>query len=649
MNGGPVSIPSGVTARAVLLGLGLVLLICLGAPYSIWMVGTSEITWSFFPIAVGLPFILLLLLNGVVRQARPAWSLHPAEFATIIAMGLVTSGIPIFTAGLLLAIPSKPYYGATQENEWAEFIQPYLPDWTIPGDGGRAIRWFYEGLPSGAPIPYDVWAGPLLWWLSLIFAVYFVSFCLVVILRRQWVEHERLVFPVAEVPRLLTEMKDGSALPRIFSSKAFLVGCAIPLTVILFNTIGYFRPGFPQLNVHTGLEVSLFQGAPTLVLKIYFPIIGFVYLIGSSISFSVWFFHLLILAESALLNWLGIAALPASFVSGQIVTIGWQSSGAFIAMVLVSLWMARRHLAAVARAAWRRGADAHDEQEMLSYRTAVVGAALATSYILGWLCMSGMHPLVALLFLTGVMLVYLGMTRLVVQTGVHYITSPLNPQNLVLALGGTAIGPHSLVALALSYSWCSDIQSIFMAGVAHGARLGQGQRSPCRLGLAIGLAVVVGFTSCILWILYLGYTYGAGNFKSWYFQPGAGAGGRVFDQVTYFMANPSPPDVSQLSLFGVGALAYALLAICQYRFAWWPLPPIGLAMASLWNVRLIIASVFIAWLLKIVILGVGGVSLYRQLRPLFVGLIVGFFLGVGLSWGIDAIWFYGKGHPILHG
>jgi hypothetical protein len=639
---------SGVTVRALILGLGLVLLICLGAPYSIWMVGTSEITWSFFPIAVGLPFVLLLLFNSAIRHMRPQWSLRAGEFATILTMGLVTSGIPIFTAGLLLAIPTKPYYGATQENEWADYIQPYLPDWAIPGDSGQAIRWFYEGLPSGAPIPYGTWAAPLLWWLSLIFAIYFVSFCLVVILRRQWVEHERLVFPVAEVPRLLTEMEEGRAFPKMFRSKAFLFGCAIPLTVILFNAIGYFRPGFPQLGLHTGMEVQLFDGAPTLVLKLYFPVIGFVYLIGSSISFSVWFFHLLILAQSALLNWLGVVTLPASFVSGQIVTLGWQSSGAFIAMVLVSLWMARRHLVAVVRAAWGRG-DLDDTQEMLSYRTAVMGGGLATAYILGWLYMSGMQPLVAVLFLAGVLLVYLGMTRLVVQTGVHYITSPLNPQYLIMAVTGTVIGPHSLVALALSYSWCSDIQSIFMAGAAHGARLGQGQRSPRRLGFAIGLAVVVGFISCILWILYLGYTYGAGNFNSWYFQPGAGAGGRVFDQVTHFMANPAPPDTTQLSLLSLGAIAYSVLAICQYRFPWWPLPPIGLAMASLWNVRLIVASVFIAWLLKVVILRIGGVVLYRRLRPLFVGLIVGFFLGIGLSWGIDLVWFYGKGHPILHG
>ena len=34
--------------------------------------------------------------------------------------------------------------------------------------------------------------------------------------------------------------------------------------------------------------------------------------------------------------------------------------------------------------------------------------------------------------------------------------------------------------------------------------------------------------------------------------------GRVFDQVTYFLANPAPPDVDKLSLFGLGAVLYQL-------------------------------------------------------------------------------------------
>jgi hypothetical protein len=66
-------------------------------------------------------------------------------------------------------------------------------------------------------------------------------------------------------------------------------------------------------------------------------------------------------------------------------------------------------------------------------------------------------------------------------------------------------------------------------------------------------------------------------------------------------------------------------------------------------VRRIALSIFIAWALKSIILRLGGVTLYHRLRPFFIGLVVGFFLGVGTSYLVDIIWFFGKGHPILHG
>ena len=66
------------------LGLALVLLICLGAPYSIWMVGSSEITWSFFPAGVGFLFLCLILLNALLKKINPAWALQPPALITVV-------------------------------------------------------------------------------------------------------------------------------------------------------------------------------------------------------------------------------------------------------------------------------------------------------------------------------------------------------------------------------------------------------------------------------------------------------------------------------------------------------------------------------------------------------------------------------------
>ena len=633
----------------MVLGLAQVAIVCLGAPFSIWMVGSSEITWSYFPIGVGVPFLLIVIFNALLRRLAPSWRLTPAELIAVLSMGLVVSGIPIFMVGYLLAVISKPYYGATPENDWVGYVQPHLPEWAIPKPDGEALRYFYEGLPSGNAIPWGTWIEPLAWWVSLILALYLACFCLVVILRRQWAEHERLAFPLTEVPRMLLEESGDQWLPAICRSRAFWIGCAVPLTVILFNTISYFQPGFPQIGIHQDHPVQLIRGFPTLNFILYIPVVGFMYLVGTEISFSIWFFYLLTLLETGIVSWAGITVRPDAFVWGSMTTLSWQASGAFVAMVVVSLWMGRHHLRAVARKAIKGDAAVDDRGEMLSYRLAFFALCASLLYILLWLWRSGLAPHLALLYMAGVLVIYLGITRLVIQSGVYYLSTPLSSQALTLAVAGSAIAPHNLVALSLTYAWCGDIQSLFMPSAAHAAHLNQMSSQPRRLGVALALAVVVGIGLTVYFMIYLCYQYGAGNFRSWIYQPGAGAGGIAFDAVVRHIQNPLPTDWTKLSLFGIGAGLYSLLSVFQYRFHWWPLHPVGLTVATLWMVQRIALSVFLAWALKTLTLRFGGIGLYRQLRPFFIGLIVGFFLGIGCSYAIDAIWFFGKGHAILHG
>ena len=87
----------------------------------------------------------------------------------------------------------------------------------------------------------------------------------------------------------------------------------------------------------------------------------------------------------------------------------------------------------------------------------------------------------------------------------------------------------------------------------------------------------------------------------------------------------------------------------HYPFAWWSLHPVGLAVASTWMVRRIAFSVFLVWACKRLILRFGGVGRYLRLKPLFLGIVVGFFFGVFFSFAVDYFWFMGAGHPILHG
>ena len=57
-----------------------------------------------------------------------------------------------------------------------------------------------------------------------------------------------------------------------------------------------------------------------------------------------------------------------------------------------------------------------------------------------------------------------------------------------------------------------------------------------------------------------------------------------------------------------------------------------------------IFTVFLAWGIKVVLMRIGGVALYRRVRPLFLGLLVGYAMGILVSFLVDQVWFPGQGH-----
>jgi hypothetical protein len=448
-----------------------------------------------------------------------------------------------------------------------------------------------------------------------------------------------------EMPRLLID--DGGR--PIVRSKGFWLGVAIPLGMILFNLIGSFYIGFPKLEFTQAVTLQFSRDFPAISLMLYFPVIGFMYLVSTSVSFSIVFFYLLAVVQEGVTNRIGYdVTRPDAFVWGM-QSLSWQAWGGFVAMVVVSLWMGRRHLGEVMRQVFRGQQTIDDSEEMVSYRTAVYGFLIGLVYILGWLWKSGMDLHIAVLFIFGVLVAYYGVTRLVVQAGVYFLGPPVGAQAFTLAITGTSIGGRNLVALGITYAWFGDVQSLFMPAAAHGARLAEIYRIRRSMAWALGLAAVVGFITCLYFVLSLCYQYGAGNFGSWYFVAGGGAGGMAYDGVIRHFNEPWPTDWNKLSYFGIGIVSYAVLAVLQYRFHWWPLHPIGITLAPLWMTRMIVFSIFLAWLCKSSIMRYGGISAYRDARPFFIGLIAGYFLGVGVSFLVDVFWFMGEGHPYFHG
>lgn len=79
-------------------------------------------------------------------------------------------------------------------------------------------------------------------------------------------------------------------------------------------------------------------------------------------------------------------------------------------------------------------------------------------------------------------------------------------------------------------------------------------------------------------------------------------------------------------------LQYACLTMPR-----WPLHPVGLLLAYSWYGQSVWMSVLFGWLARVTILLFGGARLFRKLRPLFIGLIMGELIAIVFWAGVAAL------------
>ncbi len=645
---------SGVTLRAVLIGLGMALLIGVGSAavcFRYQFQGTeierSEPTRTFLPLAVLFPFFLLVcVFNPLAKWARRAWALRPTELAVIFAMAVVAVSAPIFLLGFGLSILSAPYYFASHENAWQDVLLPLIRPWSIPSNEAGAMRWFYEGLPEGYPMPWAAWMPGLAWWFMLLGAFYFLCVCLVVVFRKQWTEHERLAFPLMELPQAMIADSDGpNILPGILRSRLFWIGFAIAASIYGWNLVHEFYPVWPMLPAigRDAINVTVARGFPPIRTYVfYFAAIGLMYFAPTDVLLSVWIFVVMIIVQEGIYSRLGLGMGPTGIFSGSLAATAWQSTGAFIVMVCFSIWIARGHLATVFRQAWRNEPGV-DDAEPMSYRTAVWGGLASLIFLVGLLVHLGMDWRALSLFIPFLLVVYIGLTKVVAQVGMYYFVPPMIAEHFSFQLlGSRFLGPQNAIALGYQFSWHGDVQAAFMPHAANATNLMDRIRAQRRwfsvvlLGAA-GLAIVAGSA----YLIYGGYQVGAYNFGTHVWQ---GTGANAWAHAVAKVRNPTGPSYARLGFMGFGAVLMTVLTYLRYRFAWWPLHPVGLAVASAWPVRRTLLVLFVTWLTKVIVLRTGGSRLYEQSKPFFYGLILGNMCGLGLPLFLDILlWPTGPG------
>lgn len=625
--------------RGILIGAVLAFLINLLDVYCTLMIRGSYLTLNFSTPAALFFFFFLVLASGLVTLIRKPLALNRAELITIYIMMIVSCCVPSMgLTPVLLPQLVGPIYYASPENNWAEIYNQFIPNWLIP-QGENVARYFYEGVPQSVPIPWEAWVLPLTYWYGFFLALCMVMTFSMIILRKQWVDREKLVYPLVQVPmEMIHQEGDGIIGKSFFTSKAMWVGFAFSFILISINGLHSYYPSFPPIE--RSFSLPIFRD--TVILSFFFSPswIGFFYFVGLNISGSIWIFHTVTLVQKGIFNVVGIQSTERIDHYARDTFTSHQGMGAMIIFVLIMLWASREHLSEVCRKAFGLASETDDSSEVLSYRQAVFGL-LGALFLFGFgLWVAGLPLLGTLMFIFSSMVIFLSLTRVVTEGGVPAMRPPIMSSTFVISGAGTEVlGTSGLVALGFSYGWHSEIRSFVMASVANGLKMSEVIRgSKRRLVWAVVIAIVVSLIGSTYMVLYLAYKYGGINLNPLFFGWKGGIG--PSDMARRIAEAPTGPRLDAWLFMGIGGAVMAGLMWMRHQVLWWPLSPLGYLISANWKTSHLYASVFLAWSFKFVILRYGGPKLYRNLRPLFLGLILGEIVAAGVWLVID----YFTGH-----
>ena len=299
---------------------------------------------------------------------------------------------------------------------------------------------------------------------------------------------------------------------------------------------------------------------------------------------------------------------------------------------LFLVWLARLNLKDVLRQAVSPAPSPPHATEWLSARLAFWGLAGGSFLIVLWLTVLGMSWWFALLLVVSSFIILLVASRVICQGGLAYFTLTSAPLDGVFTLLGakTFSAAGLLLAGVVQKALFLDLRESLMPSLVHASRITEGLRQKRLIMAAIGLTLALGVVVSFAAMLSLCYKFGIRELGlDWANRTTLS----TYDNIVNLIE--APPDVSgwvrTFALVGAGVML--LLVIGYHRFYWWPLHPIGYLTCYSSAMRILWFSFFLGWLANSLCMRYGGVALFKQVRYLFMGLIIGDFL-MGGAWAI---------------
>lgn len=614
---------SGIPIRAIVISLALIILFAVTNPMS-QLYGThAGIDMGGVPASGALlvPLLCVFVINPLLRKFRLRCIISAKEMVVIYGMtfiaGLIGSwGFFAYQVFSIMSIPKLVYIaGYKTVTPWME----QLSSWVLPKSRTAAMG-FWMG--RGSQVPWDEWIMPILVWTFFIALMSFMILCAVSIIRRHWTEREHLRYPIADIVVKMIEETEDSSIPPLYKNPLVWLGAILPIMLRGVNLLHSYFPAIPAIN--TSFPVyQYFKEEPFLTALSHYPtmltftidpfLTGIAFLLPTQFTFSVWFFYLLHQVQLVVESSMGVLFYNQEYV---------QTAGAYMGIAILAFWYAKGEIKhAINRSFGRQKVeDDLDKNEALSYPVAFWGLLISIILFVIFSKVVMFAPISASLVLA---LSFIGcavaIARIRAEAGL-----PVNMYGgpLYQVYMGT-LGPKSTMEAyyffraTYPYQFGSflSIGALFLEQYKMGDEVGLKRR---HVTYSLMFALIVG--SIAAFAFGLPVIYKLGGFNAYdHLQILSGFGA---DVLSSGLAEQTR-DLQYLVRYLIGGGLVVFLGYMQGRYIWWPFNPLGFAVSVTTSTWGLWSPIFVAWLVKWLVLRYGGPRVYRKAMPVAFGVIAG--------------------------
>jgi hypothetical protein len=639
----------GVTPRALLIAAALV-------PLNTWWLFQMNDVWyvanptaySFYFNVVFI-FALLAGLNALIGRVSQRARLSRAELVVVYLVLTITSSCA-GTDSMHWVLPEAAgvFFRATPEVGWGRAFFDHMPAGFTMQDE-TSLRLMFEGGTRfyATPAAWRPWVPTAVMWAVFVIVLWIGPLGAAAILHRRWTKVERLQYPLIQVPFEL--VRPGSTVLR---SPVFWVVGAIVCAARLVDGLHALYPVLPRIPLGTAWEGGLPSyhisnqlldrpwNAATDITLCFFPmVIGLGLLLPTELLTSCVFFFFAFKAQQVATRWLGLEATP------EFPFLKEQSLGGYVGILVFSLWVGRTYYIDALRQILR-GRSGRAAPPPMRYRSAAIlpAGCLAIVVFLSWSAgPEGMQPGAGMLIGYAILhwgayyLLTVVCGRLRAELGVpNHEIERLGPVvwigNTLGVMRGGKVSRGMVQTLTVGsvfFALTRGMRSIPFPHQVEGLKLledcgGDGKRALRVMAAAVALGVVVA------WGIYLPtvYHYGAGTarmiqYPDWQTH-------EAYSQLMGWIQNPKGVQYGRLGATGIGLTLFVTMMSLKTRLLWWPLHPLGYALASSYGMLYWWCPFLIALAIKGPVIRYGGHAAGRQLRTVCFALILGDTMGTCL-------------------